>query len=219
MEPQTIETLRRLSQSPDPMEARALQSQVLDALGPEAPIYADLVASLVARVDEMVELERLAGTDPLTHAVNRRGFVEALERELSRAARSGDHVAVVLVDLDQFKALNDDLGHLAGDRALTAVARALESAVRAGDVVARLGGDEFAALLAVPNPMVANVIAERIREAVERIEIGDRHLSTSIGVASTASAFATTSGLLSAADEGLYADKRRRRARFEPQAA
>lgn len=219
MKQSTIEALQRLSMTPDPNEARAVQSELVEALGDAAPEYTELLAALVARVEEVTELQRLAGTDPLTHAVNRRGFLEALERELARSERSGTEVAVLLIDLDGFKKLNDELGHLEGDRALVQVSRALEEAVRGADLVARLGGDEFAVLLPLDKVDVAFAVAGRLRRAVLDVHIVDRNLSTSIGIATTATAPRTPTGLLQAADQNLYADKRRRRARRGQQAA
>src|SRR5262249_12362935 len=93
------------------------------------------------------QLTELAFHDPLTALPNRAMFMDHLERALARARRAGDTVAVVFVDLDDFKLVNDSLGHEVGDRLLVAVAERLRTTVRQGDLVARLGGDEFTILL------------------------------------------------------------------------
>lgn len=103
-----------------------------------------LIAEQQDRIDS---LEAMNATDELTGLLNRRGFQDALARELAAGKRLGTGGVLVMVDLDGFKAINDTYGHLAGDHYLQQVARALKAAVRAHDVVARLGGDEFVVLL------------------------------------------------------------------------
>lgn len=103
----------------------------------------DQLAELRARVNE---LERQAATDELTGLLNRRAFYQRLSGESRRASRYSRSLALVLFDLDGFKALNDAQGHPAGDHALQLLAGAFRSQARAGDVLARLGGDEFAVL-------------------------------------------------------------------------
>ncbi|MDR3449063.1 MAG: GGDEF domain-containing protein [Alphaproteobacteria bacterium] len=105
----------------------------------------------VIRVQEerIRQLESLAVTDELTGLSNRRGFTHAFERELARARRdSGENGVLIMVDLDGFKAINDQYGHQAGDAYLCAVAKVLQDSVRSTDTVARLGGDEFGLVLA-----------------------------------------------------------------------
>jgi diguanylate cyclase (GGDEF)-like protein len=109
-------------------------------------------------------LDRLAHTDGLTGLPNRRAWSEALRRALSGAARSGDRVHVTMLDLDDFKAINDNHGHLAGDRLLRELAAAWQPLVRGSDALARLGGDEFAVLLVGCTDDEAEEIAERLRE-------------------------------------------------------
>jgi diguanylate cyclase (GGDEF)-like protein/putative nucleotidyltransferase with HDIG domain len=112
------------------------------------------------------ELDRVSRTDPLTGVLNRRGFRERFDAELSRARRHGDEVALVLIDLDRFKAVNDNFGHAAGDELLCWVADRLRRDLRSEDLVARLGGDEFALVLpgsdaAVAVERVTRLLAER----------------------------------------------------------
>lgn len=112
------------------------------------------------------ELERLARTDVLTGLANRRSFEEQLDGHLSRAGRSGDSGALVLVDVDHFKRVNDSRGHAAGDEILVLVAKALTDRLRDSDVIARIGGDEFAALLPHATSQDAAKIAATIVETV-----------------------------------------------------
>ena len=114
------------------------------------------IAGLVAR------LETEASTDELTGLPNRRAFYEQFRRELQRGEREGSDVSLAVIDLDQFKQLNDTVGHLAGDRALRALAGALQATVRPSDWAARLGGDEFAVLLPGAGRNDAAEIAGRI---------------------------------------------------------
>ena len=105
-------------------------------------------AALAVRNAQLYEdLRSQVDKDPLTGVLNHRAFYERLEQELARAVRSETHVAVIVVDLDDFKALNDTHGHVAGDQALRRVAAAIRSTCRAVDIPGRLGGDEFAIIL------------------------------------------------------------------------
>jgi diguanylate cyclase (GGDEF)-like protein len=134
-------------------------------------------AALAVRNAQLYEdLRRQLDRDPLTGLLNHRAFYERLEIETSRAARTGERLAVLLLDVDDFKALNDSAGHLAGDGALRGLAEALTSGCRAGDVAARLGGDEFALVLSVADLELA-ATAERLGARV-REHTG---LSVSIG--------------------------------------
>lgn len=115
---------------------------------------------------ELEALARLARRDALTGLPNRRAFDEALAREVARAERGGAPLAVVALDVDHFKRVNDLHGHAAGDAALEAVAGRARDALRAGDLLARVGGEEFAALLPGAALADAREVAERIRGAV-----------------------------------------------------
>jgi diguanylate cyclase (GGDEF)-like protein len=165
-----------------------------------------------------VELEHLAGEDALTGLANRRRFMQVLHEAVTR--RYGGRVlAVVLVDLDRFKLINDGIGHGAGDQVLVAVARRLESAIRAGDTAARLGGDEFAVVCPdLDSERVAHGIAERIARAVNGVYELDRHrhhVTGSIGVAVATGHATTAPELLRNADVAMYQAKQRGRARVE----
>ena len=111
-------------------------------------------------------LAEQASRDTLTGLYNRGYFHEVLEREMARALRYGDVLAVVMIDLDGFKDVNDEHGHAAGDKVLTDIARLLRPHLRDGDILARYGGDEFVALLPNTDGGAAFVVAERLRTAV-----------------------------------------------------
>jgi diguanylate cyclase (GGDEF)-like protein len=140
-------------------------------------------AALAVRNAQLYEdLRSQVDKDPLTGVLNHRAFYERLEQELSRAARSETQVAVIVVDLDDFKALNDTRGHVAGDGALRRVAAAIRSTCRAVDVPGRLGGDEFAVILPdCENDLDA--LAGRLLTAVH--ERTGLHASVGIAIAST----------------------------------
>jgi diguanylate cyclase (GGDEF)-like protein len=158
--------------------------------------------------DRLVALTR---TDPLTGLANRLAFAERLEVELARAAREARTAAVVVVDLDRFKAVNDRGGHGAGDAALRAVAALLAGALRRHDVAARVGGDEFAVLLTGGDGSAARAFAARVLGTAA----GDPALP---GLSLGAAVFPTDApdgpGLVRAADAALYAAKHAGRGRL-----
>jgi diguanylate cyclase (GGDEF)-like protein len=149
----------------------------------------------------------LSERDALTGLANHRVFHERLQTELDAAARTGELVAVVLVDLDLFKDVNDRHGHLVGDAALRSVARALERAARSADVVARVGGEEFAVVLRGTDGQGAVTFAERARQCVEAIA-DPVSLTVSIGVSCSTGAAVTAEALFDAADKAMYRAKR-----------
>lgn len=163
-------------------------------------------------------LHRLSSTDSLTATANRRSFDETLDLEWRRAARTGSPIALLMVDIDQFKAFNDEYGHQAGDECLRRVADALgEKLHRAGDMVARYGGEEFAVLLIGTDAENARLFAEQLREAVAGLRIQHAMsgvapvVTISVGVGATIPERDSNEGpavLISAADAALYAAKR-----------
>jgi len=157
------------------------------------------------------ETRRLASTDPLTGLFNRRHFLGQLEDTLRRSRRYRETFALALLDLDGLKAINDRLGHGAGDRALESVGQALREWVRDTDAVARIGGDEFAALLLQVDGPGATTIIERLRDSVRGRELhqGDEvlRLSVSAGVALYPEHGGDAEALLARADAALYAAK------------
>ena len=113
------------------------------------------------------EVNRLATTDGLTGVANHRRFQERLNEEFERQAREAGRFALVMVDVDHFKKVNDRFGHPAGDQVLKQVAAVLVTTVRKIDVVARYGGEEFAVILLSSGPKESYQLAERVRKAVE----------------------------------------------------
>jgi diguanylate cyclase (GGDEF)-like protein len=160
-------------------------------------------------------VEELAQRDALTGAQNRRAFDEHLARIWSEAAQQHRSVALVLIDVDHFKAYNDRYGHLAGDDALRAVAHAVQTFIRSpGDVLSRYGGEEFAAILQGLDGEGAKLIAERMRRAVMDLGIEHRSsptcesLTISVGVAAIEPSLARDCrGALQLADQALYQAK------------
>jgi diguanylate cyclase (GGDEF)-like protein len=141
----------------------------------------------VAQLEQRVEqLDELAHQDSLINMPNRRGFMRALERFIDRAKRYGESAAMLFVDLDGLKMINDSFGHKAGDEALIQVAELLAGGVRRSDVVARIGGDEFGILLAHANEQSAHETASRLEDLICGCEFthdGDAlPLSVAIGV-------------------------------------
>jgi diguanylate cyclase (GGDEF)-like protein len=150
-------------------------------------------ASLAVLTDELrtanAHLQMLADVDPLTGLLNRRGLKRVLEAEITPRMRLGFDLVAIMIDCDRFKAVNDALGHLAGDAVLREVGRRLRSALRPGDAIARVGGDEFLVLLPGGRHPDALRVANRLREVVARSPVplphGSREvlLTVSVGVA------------------------------------
>jgi diguanylate cyclase (GGDEF)-like protein len=174
-----------------------------------------LKAELLEAKWQIAELEARADVDPLTDILNRRGFDRELARSLAYVKRYGGRAALVLIDLDGFKAINDSHGHAAGDFLLKAVAARLVASVRASDIVARLGGDEFAVLLwnldeaqavAKTRDLEATVSAVR----VDGLGVKDLAVGASAG-AVMLDGSRTPGEITDAADKTMYVRKRERR--------
>ncbi len=175
---------------------------------------AGMLAALVlvwSRSERMHELAREASRDPLTGLRNRRRFEEDLRAELARSHRYGVPGALLMLDLDHFKRVNDTLGHPAGDRVLAEIAGVLGSRARETDVVARLGGDEFAIVLPRCEPEEAKEVAAEIAGAIRDRMDGDGEvppLTASIGIAPFGSGHRLSyETVLGRADTALYAAK------------
>jgi diguanylate cyclase (GGDEF)-like protein len=167
-----------------------------------------LISDITARKREGDEREHLiadlreqALTDDLTDLPNRRRLTDELARELARSRRNDTEFAVAMIDLDGFKAFNDEHGHAAGDDLLRAVTRKWSAALRGSDMLGRLGGDEFAVTLPDCSPELALVAIGRIQDSAEEL------IGSSAGIASSRAAD-TGEGLLARADAALYSAKR-----------
>lgn len=217
-------SLRRLARAPDtPLTARIRfrhrdgSWRTLETTGAafrEGGSSVQVVANsrdVTERVELAEELERMAYRDPLTGLANRRDLEQRGRTILALAARRGERSAMVYIDLARFKAVNDTLGHAAGDEYLVQVARRFEDVARESDIVARIGGDEFAALLSdVTDREGALTAARRLLEALsEPVRVADRavHAEAHFGVALFPDHGGTVGELLSAADRAMYESK------------
>lgn len=155
---------------------------------------------------------RLSTVDPLTGLFNRTFFFAAIGREIARCARSGRGFCLLMMDLDDLKAINDRLGHFHGDRVLRGVGEVIADGVRRIDTAARYGGDEFVVLLPETDPTGAFILAEKIRLGVNAMAIDlpvpGSHPSISIGVVSFPFDGRSADELMISADEAMYASKR-----------
>jgi diguanylate cyclase (GGDEF)-like protein len=159
------------------------------------------------------ELASMVLADPLTACLNRRGLDQVLNQAVSSASRYGGEVALLAIDIDYFKTINDTFGHLAGDAVLRELAELLAQSSRGGDVVARVGGEEFVVLLPGADIETAGVVAERVLKTVRahsfRTVRGHQQITVSIGIACEHVRDGHVAGSLRArADEALYVAKR-----------
>jgi diguanylate cyclase (GGDEF)-like protein len=214
-----------------PMSALGKMVGVIHLEQAETSAFTPDMMQLVARVAESVGLamanarlmrtmEGQAMSDALTGLRNARFFDPYLEQELEAAQREREHTSVIMLDLDHFKTFNDTYGHPAGDEALRAFARVLNSNVRSSDVAARYGGEEFVVALRHAGLEDARMIAEKIRLAIEQmvVELGPGRygrITASLGVASTETHVQDMKSLVALADAALYRAKESGRNRVE----
>jgi len=176
---------------------------------------------LLARTRTLLEFkayldvcEEAAFTDHLTGLANRRRFERQLEREVARMERYGHPFSLLMIDIDNFKDLNDSFGHVAGDDAIRRLSRVLREGTRGIDLAARIGGEEFAVLLVETKKESAFEVAERLRAAIKVLEIPSaRYITASFGVAECPGDAQTAADVLKAADVALYEAKRNGRDR------
>ncbi len=165
---------------------------------------------LTERVRAEAALAKLALHDPLTGLANRRLFIDRIEQALMRLSRRPSMVAVLFLDLDRFKAINDSYGHSVGDQALVSAASAINRAVRTTDTLGRFGGDEFTVLCErLENTNEASELARRIGRELSRSGSGNFALTASIGIVCTTRPEANPETLLREADAAMYRAKRR----------
>jgi diguanylate cyclase (GGDEF)-like protein len=173
-----------------------------------------LEAELTAVRAKVAELEAKADVDPLLDIFNRRGFERELKRAIAYVTRYGTRAALVYLDLDGFKPVNDTHGHAAGDAVLKAVAATLTRNVRASDTVARLGGDEFVVLLWNLGEDNAAAKAAALEELIAATDIAWGSVSLSVGASAgfaTLSPVDEAAAVLARADQAMYARKAERK--------
>ena len=170
---------------------------------------ADICATAIQNAHYVERVKQLAYLDGLTGIFNRRFFELRIEEEVERARRFDSGMAVIMVDIDQFKRLNDEFGHLLGDEVLRQVSSIFSQQLRKIDVVCRYGGEEFAILLSQTNLQHATGVAEKLRKLIESWQFPGvpRPVTISAGVATCPDHGVTRDQLVKAADAGLYASK------------
>jgi diguanylate cyclase (GGDEF)-like protein len=202
---------------------RNVQQLVQHQPAEAAVMLTNLILELTGQQQTHQELIHQARVDPLTGLPNRRAFEELLEQAHKRAVREGGCLVVLFLDLDDFKRVNDTLGHALGDAVLRAFSERVRTAVREVDVVARLGGDEFVVLLDSPEaPDAADTVVRKIEAALAPpLAIGDGEIlvRASIGVARCLASTTTPPQVLEVADAAMYEDKARRKWGLLPAAA
>jgi diguanylate cyclase (GGDEF)-like protein len=178
---------------------------------PDSDSEIETLLGKIARLEEGVrELDALAHQDPLLPVPNRRGFLRELDALIGRVSRYGEDAAMLFVDIDGLKKINDRFGHKAGDEALIDVARALTEGVRQSDCVARLGGDEFGVLLAHATDESARETARRLASEIEGAGFRYDGNALDLGVASGVTAICkddTPDAVIGRADRAMYQEK------------
>jgi diguanylate cyclase (GGDEF)-like protein len=168
--------------------------------------------ALEATMADNRRLVALATTDPVTRVLNRRALSDRLATEMNRARRYASELAILLIDIDFFKRINDTAGHLAGDEVLRLVAAFVQDAVRTVDIVARYGGEEFVVILPETSPAGAMTFAERLRAGIEAQEFAvgtlQIRLTVSIGISTfPATGIASADDFFARADAAMYRAK------------
>lgn len=205
------EEFSRLGSSVAPSTLQVLVFVFLSALD----ILGSLGFILMVKERSDFELRALAMTDFLTKTLNRRAFTMRAEQALAMAQRTGAPLALLMIDIDHFKRINDEHGHAAGDAVLTAVARSIGVSLRKQDTLGRYGGEEFGVLLPATNLAGAQVLAEKLRSMVENMpcRVGSKHVSVTISIgitlcqASCTTCRSNLNELLDDADKALYQAK------------
>lgn len=193
------------------------RSLATDAVGVMAPFV--LVAFLTTLLSENIHtakarIRALADRDELTMLYNMRAFTKIAEREHESAVRAAGSYAVLMIDVDGLKSINDTYGHEAGNRTIQMVGDALVRLTRSSDIVARYGGDEFIVMIAHVDKSIANDVAQRIRNVIfaTTIEVNVKiiRVKASVGVGSFPEDGATLQAVMTAADRAMYKDKETR---------
>jgi diguanylate cyclase (GGDEF)-like protein len=188
-------------------------AQIFQAAKEElSKLSAEMIDTLLAQKNEIKMLKQQVARDSMTHLSNHQHFLDLLSQEVSRAVRYKHPLSLIMADIDLFKAINDNFGHLAGDRVIKAVAGTLQQEIRGSDHVARYGGEEFAIILPDTQIQEAYIAAERIRKTIESLRIKHEdnliQFTMSFGMASFQSEEGTASDvLIKKADQALYQAK------------
>jgi diguanylate cyclase (GGDEF)-like protein len=169
--------------------------------------FAGLLSLAVSNAEAQRRLVELTQTDFLTGAANRRAFGQRIEEELARAQRHGGCTTLAVADVDRFKQLNDEHGHVVGDRVLREFVARVAATLRTGDLLARLGGDEFALLLPQTDAAAATVAVDRIRQVVAAEPLAGIPVTVTLGASVLESGTATPEELYRSADQALYRGK------------
>lgn len=194
----------------------SLNATVLNDAGGRPEYILAHILDITERHHFEEQLQHLANHDPLTDLRNRRSFEEALETQVAYARRYRDHAALLMIDLDHFKELNDTLGHQVGDVALSSAAAVLRRALRDSDTIGRLGGDEFAVILPKADEAAARCVADKLATELRALgaELAETHgtgdepvITSSIGVAMLGGEHGSIDEALADADRALYAAK------------
>jgi diguanylate cyclase (GGDEF)-like protein len=193
----------------DPVDGRSFGEDDLLTL----ELLASHIGACLLQREQGEAMQRLAETDPLTWLFNRRHFDRRLEAELNRAVRAENLLALLMIDVDQFKTINDRFGHRTGDNVLRAVAAGITQAVRLYDVPTRYGGDEFAVILPEADSEIASRVARRVLEKTAaqplppELAASGRTIGLSIGVATFPRPSGDAAGLIESADMAMYKAK------------
>jgi diguanylate cyclase (GGDEF)-like protein len=197
-------------------ETVALDQMPLDTPLPwrlaNAGAYVAVLAVAIAGLRNLrrsqAQLAQLVIQDQLTNVLNARAFADRLGEELDRNRRYPRPLALLYMDLDNFKIINDSHGHQTGDAVLRLVADAMRSSVRHSDIVGRLGGDEFAVLMPETDAPLADAAAKRLVAGLRNVFKGPPNVTASIGVVSCTATDASTDDLLRRADQAMYDAKK-----------
>ena len=184
-----------------------LQWRILNGLAYLA-VLGVAMAGLQSLRRSQAQLARLVTQDQLTSVLNARAFVARLGQELDRNRRYPRPLALLYMDLDNFKVINDTHGHQTGDAVLRLVADSMRSSVRHADVVGRLGGDEFAVLMPETDAALADAAAKRLIAGLRNVFKGTPNVTASIGVVACTATDASTDDLLRRADQAMYDAKK-----------